>query len=90
MDFAYIAKIIATVRNLLSLFPEYSETISKNASIQLREENGTVVLSSISFRWYDKILVTDTNVTFIPNRGESKIIIEYESFDDLLRKYAER
>lgn len=86
MDFAYIEKVIEAVRKLLSNFPEYAETVSKNANIRLREENGSVVLHSISFRWYDEILVTGTKVSFYPERGNGKVVMAFESFDDLLRK----
>lgn len=90
MDFTYIERIIASVRNLLALFPEYSETISHNANIRLNEVEGNVFLDSISIRWYDEILITQTRVLFRPEHGKEKVVMEYKSFDDLISKGEKR
>lgn len=90
MDFTYIERIIASVRNLLAFFPEYSETISHNARIRLNEVEGNVFLDSISIRWYDEILITQTRVLFRPEHGKEKVVMEYESFDDLISKGEKR
>ena len=81
-----IEKIIKKVRTILNAFPQYKEIMANKASITLVEGEDGLILSTIKFSSYDRIVVTDTLIMFHPEHGESKVILSYKSFDDLLSR----
>lgn len=79
-----ISKVVEKVRVLAKL--NYSDIVKHEPHINTKfdEKTGNLSLSSISFDWYDSILVTDTKIIYKPEHGERKILVEYNNFRDLI------
>lgn len=80
-----VKQIIKKVRNIYKYDETYRKIIERKANVNLSEDdNGNIQLKSISFSWYDEILVSKSGIIFKPSYGENKIILKYSSFEELL------
>ena len=76
-----IKVIIKKVRRMLK-YSEYSSLVKQRASIELSEDkNGNLKLDNISFNGWDSIIVCDTSIFVVPERGENVVLAKFKSLD---------
>ena len=76
-----IKVIIKKVRRMLK-YSEYSSLVKQKASIELSEDkNGDLKLDNISFNGWDSIIVCDTSIFVVPERGENVVLAKFKSLD---------
>ena len=80
-----IAEVVKKVRLLAKL--NYSDTIERSPTINVDydEKTGKLTLRNISFDWYDSIIVTNNKIVYKGEKCVGKTLIEYKSFEDLLK-----
>lgn len=78
-------KIIDKIRRLYGHIPDYKYVVSQKARVIYNECNdGEFSISDIEFNSYDSILVDETSITYVPEHGKAKTLLEYKSWDELL------
>ena len=76
-----INAVIKKVRRMLK-YSEYSSLVKQKASIELSEDkNGDLKLDNISFNGWDSIIVCDTSIFVVPERGENVVLAKFKSLD---------
>ena len=79
-----IKQIIKKVRDMYKYDLNLKDILKMDAVIKLDETCGEIILSSISFNYYDKLLVSTDGIYFIPEHGHGYHLIKYNNFDELL------
>lgn len=59
--------------------------VTVDASVHLKECNGTLHLSTIDFESYDRLSVSATEIVFYPEMGNQRTVMTYDGWDELLR-----
>ena len=76
-----IKVVIKKVRRMFK-YSEYSSLVKQRASIELSEDkNGNLKLDNISFNGWDSIIVCDTSIFVVPERGENVVLAKFKSLD---------
>ena len=79
-----IMKIIQKVRSIGKYNVEMEGIVDQQATVKLVEVQGKLVLCSVSFECYDKLVVKENSIVLIPEFGKRKILFEYSSWEELL------
>ena len=79
-----IKQIIKKVRQMYKYDPDLKNILKMDAVIKLDETCGEIMLSSISFNYYDKLLVRSDGIYFIPEHGNGYHLLKYNNFNELL------
>ena len=54
-------------------------------TVKLEENaNGDLVLKNIDWQWYDSLYISSTGITYSPEHGNSKELITYNNWNELL------
>jgi hypothetical protein len=80
-----IEQIIAKLRDMYKYTNEYKELFNSDARVILVVKNGSFDIKEIIFGTYDKISVNNKRVFYEPEFGFTKVLIEYNGFDELLK-----
>lgn len=80
-----IKEIIAKVRMMYKYDNRFKDIVKMKPSICLEEtDSGDLVLRSIDWSWYDSLYVYPTGITYSPEHGNSKELITYNNWNELL------
>lgn len=79
-----IKQIIEKVRQMYKYIDEYKSLLSAEASIHLSEKSGEIILENITFNYYDRLIIADDCIVYVPEHGQSKKLIAYNGWDELL------
>lgn len=80
-------KVIKRVRDLYRMIPEYRDVVDTRAHINFSEAtDGSLNLDSIQFSYWDSIYVSPKGMVFVPEHGQRRKLMEYDSFEAFLRQ----
>lgn len=79
-----IKEILEKVKFIAKYNGDMKAVNESSANIIIKENNGKLVISSITYNWYDVILVCETGIFLIPEHGHRKTIFSYKNWDGLL------
>jgi hypothetical protein len=80
-----ILKIIQKIDNIGKYHPDIKRLKSGNPDIKMTiNAKNKLVLTSITYDWYDTLLVCETGIILIPEHGQRKTIFSYNGWDELL------
>lgn len=84
--------LIANVRYVYRFVDRLKPILAEHPYVKFHEEdNGQLMLESISFNNYDKFILSDKGITLHPDRGEALTFFEgtFAEFLDACHKYKE-
>ena len=81
----FINQIIAKVRDMYKYTSEYKTILGQPARVLVDECNGTYTVREIIFGKYDTISINDKRIFYEPQHGFTKVLIEYNGMDNLLK-----
>lgn len=79
-----IQRIIAKVRSMYKYASDFNCVLENKASIKIREDKDGLHIASITFAYYDMIIVGEKSIRFHPEHGQVKTLATYKNFDALL------
>ena len=79
-----VNQIIAKVREMYKYTAEYKELMNEDAKVILDEHNGTYTVREIVFGKHTTLSINNKRVFYQPEHGFSKVLIEYNSMNELL------
>ena len=79
-----ILQVITKVREMYKFDNRLKEIIKQNANVELRERDGKLELSSISFNWYDSLVICNGKIVYKPEYGNNEVLYTYNKLEDLL------
>lgn len=81
----HIKEILTKVQHIAQYNPDMSPVKEVKATITIKESNDDLILQSISYDWYDIILVCESGIFLIPEHGQRKTLFNYNGWDGLLK-----
>ena len=78
-----VLKVIAKMRKIFC-FGKYKDLMSGSPSIRVDLRDGKLVLSSISFDSWDRLIFYPTKIIFRPDHGHEEILMKFNSIEDFL------
>lgn len=82
---SFVNQIIAKVRDMYKYTSEYKNILALPARVIVDEVNGTYTVSEIIFGKDDIISINDKRVFYEPRYGFTKVMVEYNGMENLLK-----
>lgn len=80
-----IKDIIKKVRAIYKYDDRFKSLVSMHPTVKSEENaNGDLVLKNIDWQWYDSLYISSTGITYSPEHGNSKELITYNNWNELL------
>ena len=79
-----IKQILEKVKLIAKYNGDMRPVNESKPEITIREKDNDLVISSITYSWYDIILVCETGIFLIPEHGQRKTLFSYKNWDGLL------
>ncbi|MBQ8538317.1 MAG: hypothetical protein IJ433_01550 [Ruminococcus sp.] len=76
--------ILEKVRFIAKYNLDMKPFMEARPEIIFKEKDGDIVFSHITFNTDDTLMVCDTGIIIYPQKGMSKTLFAYNSFDELL------
>lgn len=82
-----INDLITKLRTILGHNPRFRDLMTKSPSVKLSYDvdNGTYKIEEIKFPDWDRVAAYPFGCFFEPEHGDNEKLIEYETFDELLK-----
>lgn len=80
-----ILAIIEKIRNMYRYDPNCRDLVQNDPSISLKLIKGKLSIDCISWQWYSSIYATEERITFHPEYGNARTLVEYNGWDALLK-----
>lgn len=81
-----VQMIIDRARQIYKFVPPYNDIVKEFATINIQETSNGLHIGRITFANHDKIIMTSSSIQYIPNHGDTKVLMEYKDYDDFLEK----
>ena len=79
-----IKQIMTKVRDMYKYMDDNSSIFKNLYRVIVCEEDGQLVIKEVVFGTYDKIYVDTKKIFYSPQHGFSKVLIQYNGWDELL------
>lgn len=81
----FVNQIIAKVRDMYKYTSKYKTILAQPARVLVDEEDGTYTVREIIFGKNDVISINDKHVFYEPMYGFTKVMMEYDGMESLLK-----
>ena len=88
MTLKQVERIIKKVRKMYQFNPRINNVLLHRASIEFDEnEDGNLILSSITFDYYDYIIIGKTKIIYKEHDSYHgfEVLMEYKNWEELLK-----
>lgn len=79
-----LKKILEKIQVIAKYHPDLKNAKTISPTIEVKIENDKFVISSITYNWYDIILVCPTGIFVIPEHGQRRTLFSYKNWEGLL------
>lgn len=81
-----ILEIVKKIRRMYRFDDRINDIIQNNPiiDVEISEDGTSVTLKCISWKWYNKLSVTENNITLHLDRGACLTILKYNGWDELI------
>ena len=80
-----ILAIIEKIRNMYRYDPNCRDLVKNDPEVSLKVVGDKISIADISWQWYSSIYATEEKITFHPEHGNARTLIEYNGWDALLK-----